>query len=128
MFIHKTIKSVIIKMNCTPLYLCFWLHYAMKFEMMCIHCEIESVGMRLYCRKCQTVHYNRFKCMLQRSLLKMFLNTIGEKKLNCEMKCYEKQFLVSQCNNRLLILNCSSFYNRSLVFNSRRKTSENCLK
>lgn len=44
MFIHKTIKSVIIKMNCTPVYLCFWLHYAMKFEMMCIHCEIESVG------------------------------------------------------------------------------------
>lgn len=51
-----------------------------------------------------------------------------KKKLNCEMKCYEKQFLVPQCNNRLLILNCYSYYNRSLVFNSRRKTSENCLK
>lgn len=81
-------------MNGTPHYLClyFWLHYAMKFEMMCIHCVIESACMQLLGRKCQTVHYNRFTCMLRRNLLKVFLNTIGEKKLNCEMKCYEKQF------------------------------------
>lgn len=46
-FIQKTIKSVIINMNGTPHYLClyFWLHYAMKFEMMCIHCVIESACM-----------------------------------------------------------------------------------
>lgn len=81
-------------MNGTPHYLClyFWLRYAMKFEMMCIHCVIESACMQLLGRKCQTVHYNRFTCMLRRNLLKVFLNTIGEKKLNCEMKCYEKQF------------------------------------
>lgn len=33
-------------MNYTPFYLClcFWLHYAIKFEMMCIHCVIESAA------------------------------------------------------------------------------------
>lgn len=45
-FIQKAIKSVIINMNYTPFYLClcFWLHYAIKFEMMCIHCVIESAA------------------------------------------------------------------------------------
>lgn len=105
----------------------FWLHYAMKFEMMCIHCEIESACMQLLGRKCQTVHYNRFTCMLQRNLLKVFLNTIGEKKIELWNEMLWETILVPQCKNRLLILNCFSYY-RSSVFNSRRKTGEKCLK
>lgn len=81
-------------MNGTPHYLClyFWLHYAMKFEMMCIHCVIESACMPAAWQKMSNCALQQIYMHAAEKFIKSVFKHYRRKKLNCEMKCYEKQF------------------------------------